>query len=107
MISTQYGSSIMSSLSNPSVAISPAKQPEVQDLYDQLTSALEHLRGEVSAIDEKLGYIQLPAPSQDGSVSPEKPQPDRSPLAHNLYCLLCGINDTSYRLNMIRLRLQI
>jgi hypothetical protein len=83
----------------------PTVIPEIQDLYNQIAIALEHARDEASMLDERLGYVSTSAAPEcadkDGLV------PERSPLAHNLYCILCDINRLSYKLSGMRGRLQI
>lgn len=88
-----------------SMQTSPATQPVVQDLYEQLTGALTSLNDEVSMLDEKLGYILISAcPKSDEK---DGPVPERSPLAHNLYCTLCDVNRLAYRVQNMRGRLEI
>jgi len=82
--------------------------PEIQRYYDGVVNSINTLRDEISILEEKLGYVSLSAPpsSVDHSKS-NSPEPERSPLAHNLHCVECELNILSFRIQGMRNRLQI
>jgi hypothetical protein len=81
-------------------------QPPVQAEFESLTIALSELRDQVSALDEKLGYVSLqPNAGESGETGPV--EPERSPMAHNIHCATCDVNRLAYRLQEMRGRLQI
>lgn len=83
----------------------PPQQP-VQAMYDQVTSALENLRGEVALLDERLGYVCTQSPVC-GEANTDGPMSDRSPMAHNLYCVLSEVNRIAWSVQDMRNRLEI
>lgn len=84
---------------------SPAQQPPIQDLCYQLAKALASMRDEFEMLNEKLGYVSLSAPPQnEAGASPER---ERSPMAHNLYCILYDVNIMAYRIQQTRQLLEI
>jgi hypothetical protein len=83
----------------------PPALPEIKAQYECATNALNDLRDQISALDEQLGYVSLSAPPELEGKS--EPAQERSALAHNLFCLTADINRLGYRVQQMRLRLEI
>ena len=90
---------------NPESVPMPPQQP-VQAMYDEVTNALSELRESVAMLDERLGYVSRSKPEcAEGGIGPN--EPERSPMAHNLHCILCEVHRIYFDVQDMRNRLEI
>lgn len=73
-------------------AAQPAVTPEIKGQVEQLEEALGNASATFALLEEKLGYITTPQPPRDKGVSND-PQPNRSPLAHTVACMVTDVRN--------------